>query len=181
MSERKNFNISIDHLRRMEIDARMKNQTETQWINNAIGHYLQCRETRVNQKMQSFLTSMETTCVKCQKKIPPFRETMYSSLLGGGLCPECYLQRFGDKGRLINIMKESELKEDIRVLTAELKEKTAEYAFVNHKEKLDRLLKNHLETEKLNNEILKKTDEVLKLETSYFREGFGTPVEKTVF
>jgi 3-polyprenyl-4-hydroxybenzoate decarboxylase len=105
---------------------------------------------------------------------------MYSSLLGGGLCTECYLERFGDKGRLVNIMKESELKEDIRILTAELKEKTKEYAFVNHKEKLDQLLKNHIETEKLNNEILKNTNEALKVELSYFKAGFGTDELKII-
>ena len=78
------------------------------------------------------------------------------------------------------MMKLSELKEDIRVITEELKEKTKEYTFLDHKGKLDQLLKNHIESEKLNNEILKQTDEALKLEESYFKEGFGTDELKIV-
>ena len=178
MSVRRDFNIKVDLNSRMETDARFRKQSTTEWINHAIAHALFCKENMPDQRLHSILTAIETTCVSCHKTIPPFRQVMYSANLGGGLCPECYLQRFGDRGRLTNIMKDSELKEDIRVLTIELKEKTKEYARLNHKEKLDQVLTKHSEHETRIDEILREADQLVKLGDSYFKaQGFAKDEE----
>ena len=85
MSTRKEIRIPFDLNRRMELDAKMKNQTDTDWINQAIAHALVCKDMAPTQRLRIWITPVETACVKCHKKIPAFTQMMCSSTLGGGL------------------------------------------------------------------------------------------------
>ena len=135
----------------------------------------------VNDRAVMIFSVKETQCWKCHKAIPEGSYVL-DVPIKGTLCPTCYLERWGDKGRVANILKDLALKEDLRVMTVKRDELAKETMFLDLKAKVDQLLTERMYIKAGKDALLRKSVHVHILAEDYFiKYGYAPAEQKTVF
>lgn len=168
---RVDFNIERWVLDRIVDNAENKKLTLRQWWAMAADRFLSSKEAVMNEKWEWIFTKHETTCLKCENKIPAQTRVIHAPDQGY-LCCECWAKKYGDRGTLILLEQTDQLKENKRVLEAEDNALLKDVKFLNHQKKFDELLDKRLKVREVSDEVLRKNDRVLNLAEGYFTKGF---------
>lgn len=183
MSERKRFNARLkeDHFKKLEAEA----QSTGKSINDLLNEYLERgfkyddskKATDEAPAMHLILLKYRARCLKCGKDLKPQTWAMYGKGVGA-VCTDCFIEKLGDKGIVLKVMKLKELKWTIKALEKKLLEKTDELRKLDFLTVIQSMNEGYIEIHRLVMEYMKTGFEKPESDRTRTMEELDRLIEK---
>lgn len=161
-------------------DMKLKGiESKTEWGLNAFDHFVESDKTAPKLKpMKRIIAPIDWQCMKCKKKGKVGEYIMYGT--GGVMCPDCWVERLGDKRTADLIMTKRELKYDNKALKNETERRIQELMQIKYvmliKEAYEqdrRIIQNDVKRNQRAAELMQRNEE-------YFKQSFTKEEEKAM-